>query len=265
MMRLLATIILLLPALADTPLPKGSDVQARMEADAEAGRPLAAHVVVALCDNRSQRIAKVPDALGNGQDPANNLYWGARYGVRTYLLKHGWEEVESKEPLAEGMLARIVLRRTVERPGKVRAQATLVAEAWDGRRIRTAIDRFLRMAGGHGGGSPHVVAYVGHDGLMEFPVPDQPQPVEKAPARSAVVLACSSRDYFRKPLEAAGAHALLLTTQLMAPEAYTLDAALTKAFSGGTPEEVREAAAEAYDQHQKCGIRGARGMFVSDP
>lgn len=34
------------------------------------------HVVVALCDNIYQRIVPVPFRLGNGADPANNLYWG---------------------------------------------------------------------------------------------------------------------------------------------------------------------------------------------
>ncbi len=284
MKRLLAAAVLLsLPVSADTPLPKGTEVQARMEADAKAGKPLVAHVVVALCDNKNQRIAKVPEELGNGQDPKSNLYWGALYGVRTYLLKHGWESVPHKGALPDGVLDRIVLHRKVTRPGKVQADAYIVAEAWDGKKIRTAIDRFLHMAGGHEietlelqiddkqtlklpmGGNAHVLAFVGHDGLMEFPVPEQPKPVEKAPARSAIVLACSSRDYFKTPLADAQAHALLLTTHLMAPEAYTLDATLTKVFSGGTPEEVHEAAATAYDKYQKCGIKGARAMFISDP
>ncbi|MGC6431949.1 MAG: hypothetical protein ACON5F_12965 [Jejuia sp.] len=35
------------------------------------------HVYVALCDNINQGIVPVPAKLGNGQDPKNNLYWGA--------------------------------------------------------------------------------------------------------------------------------------------------------------------------------------------
>ena len=34
------------------------------------------HVLVALCDNKYQKIVPVPQAIGNGQDPKNNLYWG---------------------------------------------------------------------------------------------------------------------------------------------------------------------------------------------
>ncbi|WP_176700834.1 hypothetical protein [Gilliamella sp. Fer4-1] len=36
------------------------------------------HVLVALCDNKYQKIVPVPKAIGNGQDPKSNLYWGSR-------------------------------------------------------------------------------------------------------------------------------------------------------------------------------------------
>ncbi|MDR2238683.1 MAG: hypothetical protein LBE92_21425 [Chryseobacterium sp.] len=45
------------------------------------------HVLVALCDNKYQGIVPVPEKIGNGQDPDQNLYWGAAYGVRTYFKK----------------------------------------------------------------------------------------------------------------------------------------------------------------------------------
>lgn len=45
------------------------------------------HVYVALCDNKYQGIVPVPKAIGNGQDPDNNLYWGCGYGIRTYFKK----------------------------------------------------------------------------------------------------------------------------------------------------------------------------------
>ena len=58
-------------------------VQARIDQDHQRGAPVVVHVVVALCDNEHQGIVPVPATLGNGQDPRNNLYWGALYGVRT--------------------------------------------------------------------------------------------------------------------------------------------------------------------------------------
>src|ERR1700751_6185185 len=43
------------------------------------------HVYVALADNRHQGIVPVPAKLGNGEDPARNLYWGAAYGLKTFF------------------------------------------------------------------------------------------------------------------------------------------------------------------------------------
>ncbi|MBI3270906.1 MAG: hypothetical protein HYZ53_18030 [Planctomycetes bacterium] len=257
--------------------------QERLEADARAGRPLVAHVVVALCDNVHQGIVPVPAALGNGQDPATNLYWGARFGVKSHFAKVGWQRLSVAGAPEGGVLERIVFRRTVARPGGASATCVVVAEAWDGRRIRDAIGRFLSLSAGDppaqieasdadgqkvsvtAGGASHVVAYVGHDGLMEFAAPGVPGPGLGGPRRSAMVLACSSRAYFAAPVARAGAHALVLTTGLMAPEAYTLDAALLRFFGGGTPAEVRAAAAGAYATYQKCSLSAARRLFAGDP
>ena len=277
-----STLLSCLSALAIVAADPGVAACNRIQADAKAGRPLVAHVVVALCDNAHQGIVPVPTALGDGQDPASNLYWGARYGLKTYLLRDGgWTRVPSAAPLPEGMLERLVLRRATQ-CGSATTAAFLVAEAWDGRRIRDAVDRFLRMAGGHhaeawrvrvdgraiefrAGGGAHVVAYVGHNGLMDFPLPSQPAPTTGALPRSAVVLCCKSQSYFAAPLQQAGAHRLLLTTGFMAPEAYTLDAALKAWLAGKPPQAVHEAAAQAYHRYQRCGLAGARRLFRAEP
>ena len=49
--------------------------------------PRTIHVFVALCDNVHQGIVPVPKTLGNGEDPKNNLYWGALYGVKTFFRR----------------------------------------------------------------------------------------------------------------------------------------------------------------------------------
>jgi hypothetical protein len=46
----------------------------RMDADSALGKPRVAHVIVALCDNEYQGIVPAPKAIGNGDDPHNNLY-----------------------------------------------------------------------------------------------------------------------------------------------------------------------------------------------
>ena len=234
----------------------GKDVRARMEKDASAGRPLTAHVIVCLADNRHQGIVPVKPRLGNGQDARNNLYWGALYGVKTHLLKSGWKRVADKTPLEEGMLDRIVLQQKINK-----IEARIIAEAWDGREIKTATKRFLRMAAE---GKSHLVVYVGHDGLMDFELKEKPEAVKDAPPTSVAVFACLSQKYFEDILKGINTHALVLTTGLMAPEAYTLDAMLKAWFSGADAEDTREAVARAYRKYQKCPIKAARGLFTGD-
>jgi hypothetical protein len=262
--------ILALACLLVGPGAAGGELGDRVVRDAARG-PLVAHVFVALCDNRFQGIVPVPAHLGNGQDPAGNLYWGARYGVRTYLTREaGWTPVAQAGPRPPGVLERSVFVTRL-RGTKV----YLVADAWDGSRIAGAIEAFLASASGRGresltaggvsfeaGGQAHLVAFVGHNGLMDFAAPVV-EPGTTAPPRGAMVLACASKPYFAEPLRRSGAQPLLLTTGLMAPEAYTLDAAVRAWFATLDPEEVRSAAAAAYSKHQRCGLAAARRLFVS--
>jgi len=210
--------------------------------------PLRVHVTVALCDNATQGIVPVPAAIGDGNDPRTNLYWGAMYGVKSWLKRDGWKLEKAVAPHPY-VLERIVARKTIA--GR---EVMLVADAWRGSRIREAITSFLERASGEGGAD--VVAYVGHDGLMEFDV--EPRVHRAAVKPRSIVLACASLQYFAKHLERAGSPPLLLTTGLMAPEAYTLTAAIEAHVRGGN---VREAAAQAYHKYQKCGVGAARRLF----
>lgn len=249
------------------------DAAARVRADARAGRPLVVHVVVALCDNVHQGIVPVPPRLGRGDDPDGNLYWGARYGVRGWFDKApGWRRVRLEKRPTDGVLERVVYEARVNG-----ARVVLVADAWDGARIRDAIAHFLELSAGRrpdalhlpegdvaAGGQAHVVAFVGHDGLMDF-APPALEAGSAAPARAAAVLACASRPYFTDLLERAGAAPLLLTTGLMAPEAYSLEAAVRSWFETGEAPAARTAAANAYARYQKCSRSAARALFAAPP
>ncbi len=236
-------------------------VQERIDADIDAGKPMVVHVVVALCDNRYQGIVPVPESIGNGQDPDSNLYWGAMYGVRSFFNRSdAWEQVAIQIPDDKRILERVVFAGEVTRGGSS-VPVHVIADAWDGQHIKDATAAFLKMASE---GERHLVAYVGHDGLMDFSLP-APEPVESALPTDAVVLACASKQYFKKHLEAAGAHALLLTTGLMAPEAYTLDAAIRSWAAGGSTTEVGTSAAKAYHHYQKCGLTAAKRLFWGAP
>jgi hypothetical protein len=86
---------------------------------------------------------------------------------------------------------------------------------------------------------------------------------KNARLRQAIILACASKNYFSESLRASGAYPLLWTTNLMAPEAYTLKSALDGWILGESNEQVRGRAAAAYDKYQKCGISAARRLLVS--
>lgn len=277
------TILLLTAVMATSSLAStGRQVQDRLDADIAAGQPIVVHVVVALCDNANQGIVPVPEHLGNGQDPSTNLYWGALYGVRTHFPRAaGWTRVDAQSPNDGRILERVVFFASLQRD-EVQVPVYVVADAWDGAYIREALQAYLRLAAGDSvevagvvhearrreliaGGAAHMLAYVGHNGLMEHTVQSPVPSTENSPARSAVVLACLSQYYFLEHLLVAEAQPLLLTKGLMAPESYTLDAAIRAWVGEGTTAAVIEAAAQAYHRYQRCGLRGARGLFWGAP
>lgn len=229
------------------------------------------HVIVALCDNVNQGIVPVSPSLGNGDDPERNLYWGARFGVKTFFkASRDWLLVSSVKNPAPKILERLVFKHKTQK-------ALLVADAYRGAEIKQATADFLSAASGNlaasasvegktyglsRGAASHLIAYVGHDGLMDFRLSHYPKKRDEA-KRDAVILACASKNYFADALRETGAHPLLWTTNLMAPEAYVLNAAVDGWIAGEEGEGVRERAAKAYHSYQKCGLKAARNLFAS--
>ena len=230
--------------------------------------PKTIHVFVALADNQHQGIVPVPAKIGNGDDAANNLYWGCANGVKTWFAKSkAWELVQTEANPSNRVIERVVFRHKA-------TGAYLIADAYHGSMIKDAVVDFFNAAAGHNPGEvifgkDHVptrggadlIAYVGHDGLMDFQIDP---PVKGPGGKQAVVLACASKPYFQPTLQALGCKSLLLTTNLMCPEAYTLDAAVSGWTRGESGEKVRAAAARAYHQHQQCSEKAALGLFYTE-
>lgn len=227
------------------------------------------HIFVALCDNENQGIVPVPSKLGNGQDPKNNLYWGALYGVKTYFKNSkDWSFIKTIKTDNPKVLERLLFKHKT-------SNTYMLADAYDGKYIKqTTIDYIEATAGrndfsiSHGntklkfGGKSELLAYVGHDGLMEFNVEGNFTPINKS-KRDAIVLACISKDYFKPYFEQTKVNPLVWTTGLMAPEAYTLKSAIDGWILSETDLQIRERAAQAYHKYQKCGISGARNLLVT--
>jgi hypothetical protein len=231
------------------------------------------HVFVPLADNQHQGIVPVPAKLGDGKAPASNLYWGAAYGVKSYFRSGGeWELMADGSGPKPEILERCVFKHRSH-------SVYMVADAYEGSKIREAVTDFLSAAAGlnaqkldvknaHGnvslvvGGGADVATYVGHDAFMDFQV-EQVQGEGGAKPRMAIILACASKQFFEPYLRHTGAIPLLWTTGLLAPEAYVLRAALDGWIADEGGERVRERAARAYDKFQHCGLRAAQKLFVT--
>lgn len=229
------------------------------------------HVLVALCDNENQGIVPVPAFLGNGEDPQKNLYWGAAFGVKTFFEKSAdWQKIAQIENPKENVLQRIVFKHKS-------ANVYLVADAYRGSKMKETIDDFFAAVSGKRFedvkldspnttlqilGSANLVAFVGHNGLMDFNLENQPSKND-GDKREAIILACASRGYFFKPLKKTGATPLLWTSNLMAPEAYILHDALAGWTKGETDEQIRNRAALAYSKYQKISLKSARNLLIT--
>jgi hypothetical protein len=227
------------------------------------------HVFVALADNVNQGIVPVSASLGNGDNPATNLYWGAAFGIRTFFSKNkDWELISTVANPQPTILERCVFKHR-------RSDLFLVADAYRGKEISQATWDFLEAAAGkpgeelrfgsvkfNTGGSADLVTYIGHNGLMDFKLHSHPKPRDER-QRSAIILACASKQYFAGALRSSGATPLVWTTNLMAPEAYVLSAAIDGWMKKETDEQIRLRAASAYHKYQNCGIKAANALFAT--
>lgn len=229
------------------------------------------HVIVALCDNVNQGIVKVPEAIGNGQDARNNLYWGCAYGVKTYFKnQEEWTIINSQKMVNDTILERVVFRH---KNGK----NILIADAYDGKYIKKATDNYLKSLSGQLlqtvvlekdtfgiNGNAQLLAFIGHNGLMEFDLPIENYQNKDNKSRDAIILACISQKYFKPYLNKLKANSLVVSTGLMSPEAYTLEAALDSYIGGNEKPHIRLQAAKAYDKYQKCSVNAALGLLVNE-
>jgi hypothetical protein len=227
------------------------------------------HVFVALCDNKYQGIVPVPAGIGNGQDAKSNLYWGAGYGVKSYFISKSneWKLISTKLNPAENILERLLFKHKSK-------NVYMLADAYDGQFIKQATIDFLNASSGKNeveietgdkkiyfGGESDLIAYIGHDGLMDFSL-QQKFEGRADKKRETIVLACYSKNYFSPHLKPSGSAPLLWTSGLMAPEAYTLHDAIYEWINNGSPQEIRLAAAKAYSKYQKCSLKAAQNLLI---
>lgn len=228
------------------------------------------HVFVALCDNKNQGIVPVPDNLGSGQNPATNLYWGARYGVASYFKHRSskWIFIKSITTKDPRILERLLFKHHSQ-------EVYLLADAFDGAQLKSCTEDYLKSSNGQlpqkinynsrvltFGGAADLLAYVGHNGLMDFKVSVSYKLIEEEP-RQVILLGCATKNYFQKEIIAAQADPLLWTNNLMAPEAYTLEAALNAWVDGKGNTQLLRESAKSYHRYQNSGLEAALRLFRS--
>lgn len=98
---------------------------------------------------------------------------------------------------------------------------------------------------------------------MDFDVSINYENSSSSSKKDVIILACYSKAYFAPEIKKAKANPILWTTHLMAPEAYTLKAAIDGWILNESGKQIDERAAQSYHKYQKCGIRGARNLFTT--
>lgn len=227
------------------------------------------HVLVALCDNENQGIVPVPAHLGNGEDPAKNLYWGAAYGVKTYFGKSkDWQKLSETKNPKENVLERIIFKHKTQ-------NVYLITDAYRGSKMKETIDDFFSAVSGEKLenvevnnqtlqtlGSANLVTFIGHNGLMDFSL-DKAITKKDDDNRDAIILACASRQYFAPHLKKTSANPILWTSNLMAPEAYILHDALDSWIKGESQTQIQTRGAAAYAKYQKISLKSAQRLLVT--
>lgn len=223
---------------------------------------------MALCDNKYQGIVPVPEKIGNGDDADDNLYWGGIYGMRSYFNKSADWTLIKKYKIDTVILERLIYKH-ISKP------YYLIADAYRGREIKQCTIDFFKSCAGRAKdtisvnnntialkGNSTMIAYIGHDGLMDFSLPEYIINADKQ-QRDAIILACASKDFFGPYLHYTKAKPVLWTTGLMCPEAYSLHAALNAYVNKMPMDSIQNSAATAYAKYQRCDVKFASRLLVS--
>ena len=220
------------------------------------------HVVVALCDNKTQGIVKVGQKIGDGNKPNENLYWGAEYGIKSFFKNSkNWTLLKSEKDLNSILLERILFKHN-------KTETYLLADAYRGSQIKKALEDYFKytldkypknefLNNYNLQKSQKLIAYIGHNGLMDFSIE---QNFEFNEPKESIALACYSKKYF-KPFLKEKTEPILFTNGLLAPEAYILEAALESWIQTSKKESIHLNASKAYSKFQKCSLKAAKNLF----
>ncbi|HEX5063763.1 MAG TPA: hypothetical protein VFV99_30500 [Kofleriaceae bacterium] len=241
----------------------------RVVDDLTAGKSLNVLVHVPLCDNTI--IACGNAKLGDGDTPSTNLYWSTTPGFGQWFQRKGsgWTRVsvETKDTGDKDVLEKHIYRRTIATPAAWRKrgapkQFTLEVEirAWRGSAIDRALAAYANDVSGKGS-SAQLVAFVGHNRLMDLDTFAWPEPGKDV--KGAIAIACDTAPYMKKQVSAATRVPLLMTADLLFANAAPLEAAVLAFARGGGYAQIRKDAATAYAGVRKRPVEKVIGAFTN--
>lgn len=243
-------------------------LQHRVAADAKAGKPIVVEVHVALCEKTI--IACGGRGLGDGDSLATNLYWATTGGFRGVFERRDspWRLIESRDAKSNDadILTTHTLRRTFTTDaGPVEVE--LRAHAWRGKAITRTFERYVADLRDS---DAHVVAYVGHNGLMDLGDSALAKLLAKPPVRARPIgtaaIACASAPYLRRVSDDSRIP-LLFTTDLLFASSKALEGTLEAFFTRQSLSAIRTAGAAGYAADQHKPVARMMGTFTnpSDP
>ena len=257
----------------------------RVIADITAGKPLVVEVHAPLCEGTIIRCGN--KKLGDGDNPETNLYWSTTPGFGEWFARRnsGWKRVLKQTADQTGdadILAIHVYRRDITTPAAwvkrgapKQFELDVVIHGWRGTSIDKALAAYADDVSGKGtrdlvlvdkstlaaGGSAQLVAFVGHNRLMDLDSFTWPEP--GAIAKGAIAIACDTAPYMKKQVSAKTRVPLLMTSDLLFANAAPLEAAVLAFASGGGFAEIRKGAATAYAGIQQVEVRRVWGTFTN--
>jgi len=288
-MRALASLAVLMLAAPAAAAPTTEDawlagLTDRVVADLAAGKPLVVEVIVPLCDNTIIPCGNAK--LGDGDNPETNLYWATTPGFGRWFARAGggWKRVPlaSAETGDADVLALHVYRRRVPAPASWRERGVaatfeldVVVQGWRGSAIDRALaayaaamsseaPRTLALRDGstlEAGGAAQLVAWVGHNRLMDVPTFAWPAPAKAT--KGTIAIACHTAAYMEAEVPAATRVPLLMTRDFLFANAAPLEATVLAFARGGGYARMRADAAAAYAKVRERPVAKIAGAFTN--
>ncbi len=257
----------------------------RVVADVTAGKPLVVEVHVPLCE--STIIACGNKKLGDGNNPDTNLYWSTTPGFGEWFARRGsgWKRMLKQTAASSGdvdILAVLVYRRSVTAPAAwkkrgapAKLEIDIVVHGWRGTAIDRALAAYAADVSGSiartltlddgstldAGGAAQIVAWVGHNRLMDVDTFQWPTPGTMT--KGAIAIACHTAAYMEESVPSATRVPLLMTRDFLFANAAPLEATVLAFASGGSYATIRLDAATAYAGVQKREVRKVFGAFTN--